>query len=229
MLDKKYSEIMKNSINTINNNIEKFAINKPITLIGVSKFQSIEKMHIAYDLGIRHFGENRGQEVRDKKEFFLRKNDIQVSFIGRLQKNKVKYLINVCNMIQSIDSIELAEYINEKYKSIDKTIDILIEINVSKEESKAGFEIDQVNENIKKIKELKNLNIRGLMTLGPLTDNKEKIENAFKQMYEIYNDLKKQYDNFNYLSMGMTDDYTIALKNGSNMIRIGRLIFGERE
>ncbi|MCK4523367.1 YggS family pyridoxal phosphate-dependent enzyme [candidate division WOR-3 bacterium] len=204
--------------------INDFAINKPVEIIAVSKFRNIDMMEIVYNAGIKHFGENRGQEVKNKRDFF-RREDITLSFIGKLQKNKVKYLIGVCNLIQSIDSIELAKYVNERFERENMKIDILLEINISKEESKTGILIEDMRNVIKEILDLKYINLKGLMTIGPLTDNKEKINSAFKTMYESFNEYKNKIDGFNILSMGMTDDYIVALKNGSNMIRIGRKIF----
>ena len=211
-------------LSDLRKDINDFAINKPVEIIAVSKFRNIDMMEIVYNAGIKHFGENRGQEVKNKRDFF-RREDITLSFIGKLQKNKVKYLIGVCNLIQSIDSIELAKYVNERFERENMKIDILLEINISKEESKTGILIEDMRNVIKEILDLKYINLKGLMTIGPLTDNKEKINSAFKTMYESFNEYKNKIDGFNILSMGMTDDYIVALKNGSNMIRIGRKIF----
>ena len=211
-------------LSELRKDIDDFAINKPVEIIAVSKFRNIEMMEIVYNAGIKHFGENRGQEVKSKKDFFGRE-DVKLSFIGQLQKNKVKYLIGVCDLIQSIDSIELAKYVNERFERENMKIDILLEINISKEESKTGILIEDIGSITKEMLDLKYLNLRGLMTIGPLTENEEKIDSAFKTMYESFNEYKNEINGFDILSMGMTDDYKVALQNGSNMIRIGRKIF----
>lgn len=217
----------KNIVKEIRDNIENKAVNRPVTLIAASKFQSMEHMDTVYKAGVRHFGENRGQEVRDKKAFFLDR-DIELSFIGQLQKNKVKYLIGVCSLIQSVDRLPLARYINERYAAEHMNIDILIEVNISEEESKSGFRIEETEKAVKEIKMLDALNIRGLMTIGPLTDNEDKINSSMNAMNQLYCNIKDKYERIDTLSMGMTDDYISALKNGSNMIRIGRKLFGGR-
>ncbi len=211
-------------LSELKKDINDFAINEPVEIIAVSKFRNIDMMEIVYNAGIKHFGENRGQEVKNKRDFF-RREDITLSFIGKLQKNKVKYLIGVCDLIQSIDSIELAKYVNERFERENMKIDVLLEINISQEESKSGILIEDMKNVIKEILILKYINLKGLMTIGPLTENEEKISSAFKAMYESFNEYKNEINGFNILSMGMTDDYKIALQNGSNMIRIGRKIF----
>lgn len=220
---KKTEEIIRE----LNNDIDKYAANKPVTIIAASKHQGLESMDTVYRAGIRHFGENRGQEVRDKAQFYSSR-DIHLSFIGHLQKNKVKYIMGRCHLIQSVDSIALAKYLNERYDAEDMKADILIEINISEESSKSGFFIENAENAIQHIRTLKCLNIRGIMTIGPLTDNDEIIERTMKAMHDFHVHISGKYQHMDILSMGMTDDYKIALKHGSNMIRIGRKLFGGR-
>lgn len=227
-LEQPYSSIIKSRLEKIHNDVREYS-HSDVTVVAASKFQPIAMLESAYEAGIRNFGENRGQEVRDKSEFFRSHDDIELSFIGRLQKNKVKYLMGVCSMIQSVDSPELAEYISSKYASENLNIDVLIEINSSGESAKGGIEPDDADVILRKVDSMDNLKLRGLMTLGPLTDDIRKTETSFRMMKEIYDINKSRFEHFNILSMGMTDDYVTALKYGSNMIRIGRLLFGERQ
>lgn len=219
-----YLKNMIRILSELKKDINDLAINTPVEIIAVSKFRNIEMMEIVYNAGIKHFGENRGQEVKEKREFFKRK-DVNLSFIGQLQKNKVKYLIGVCDLIQSIDSTDLAKYINERFERENMKIDVLLEINISEEKSKTGILVENIGNITKEILMLKSINLKGLMTIGPLTENTEKINSAFRIVYESFNECKNQIEGFEILSMGMTNDYKIALKNGSNMIRIGRKIF----
>jgi len=228
MSETTYSQRMLNNINHVKSSIEKKALRKPVELVGAAKFQSLEKIETAYSLGIRHFGENRGQEVRDKSAFYSGK-DVQLSYIGKLQKNKIKYLVGVCDMIQSIDSIKTAEYVSQRYSCEDMNIDVLIEINISGEESKIGIMPEKVIDTVKELQALDSLTVRGIMTIGSLTDDSNIIRNDFRSMNQIFEELSQTFENISILSMGMTDDYEIALEEGSNMLRIGRLIFGERE
>lgn len=220
---KKTEEIIRG----LNNDIEKYAVNKPVTIIAASKHQDLESMDTVYRAGIRHFGENRGQEVRDKSQFYSSR-DIHLSFIGHLQRNKVKYIMGRCQLIQSVDSIALAKYLNERYDAENMKAEILVEINISEESSKSGFFIENAENAIQHINALKCLNIRGLMTVGPLTENEGIIERSMKAMHDFHVYVRGRYEHMDILSMGMTDDYPIALKHGSNMIRIGRKLFGGR-
>lgn len=228
MSETTYSQRMLNNINNIKNNIENKALRKPVELVAAAKFQSLEKIKTAYSLGIRHFGENRGQEVRDKSEFYSGE-DVQLSYIGKLQKNKVKYLVGVCDIIQSIDSVKTAEYVSQRYSRENMNIDILIEVNISGEESKIGIMPEKVISTVKELQSLDSLTVRGIMTIGSLTDDITVIRNDFRSMNHIFEELSESFENISILSMGMTDDYDIALEEGSNMLRIGRLIFGERQ
>ena len=193
------------------------------TLVAVSKTKSNEKILEAYNLGIKDFGENYVQELTTKMDTLPK--DIKWHMIGHLQTNKVKDLIkrNIY-LIQSVDSLKLAKEINKEAQKQEKKINILIEVKTSSEESKTGLSPEELDNLIKEVKELPNINLLGLMTIGPNTDDEEEIRKAFKLLKE-----QKDKYNLNILSMGMTNDYKIAISEGSNLIRIGTKIFGPRD
>ena len=193
------------------------------TLVAVSKTKSNEKILEAYNLGIKDFGENYVQELTTKMDTLPK--DIKWHMIGHLQTNKVKDLVkrNIY-LIQSVDSLKLAKEINKEAQKQGKKINILIEVKTSSEESKTGLPPEELDNLIKEVKELKNINLLGLMTIGPNTDDEEEIRKAFKLLKE-----QKDKYNLNILSMGMTNDYKIAISEGSNLIRIGTKIFGPRD
>ena len=194
-----------------------------VTLVAVSKTKSNEKILEAYNLGIRDFGENYVQELTTKMDTLPK--DIKWHMIGHLQTNKVKDLVkrNIY-LIQSVDSIKLAKEINKEAQKQEKNINILIEVKTSSEESKTGIPPEELDNLIKEIKELPNINLLGLMTIGPNTEDEEEVRKAFKLLKE-----QKDKYNLNILSMGMTNDYKIAISEGSNLIRIGTKIFGPRD
>lgn len=194
-----------------------------VTLVAVSKTKSNEKILEAYNLGIRDFGENYVQELTTKMDTLPK--DIKWHMIGHLQTNKVKDLVkrNIY-LIQSVDSIKLAKEINKEAQKQKKKVNILVEVKTSSEESKTGIPPEELDNLIQEIKELPNINLLGLMTIGPNTENEEEVRKAFKLLKE-----QKDKYNLNILSMGMTNDYKIAISEGSNLIRIGTKIFGPRE
>lgn len=194
-----------------------------VTLVAVSKTKSNEKILEAYNLGIRDFGENYVQELTTKMDTLPK--DIKWHMIGHLQTNKVKDLVkrNIY-LIQSVDSIKLAKEINKEAQKQEKNINILVEVKTSSEESKTGIPPEELDNLIQEIKELPNINLLGLMTIGPNTEDEEEVRKAFKLLKE-----QKDKYNLNILSMGMTNDYKIAISEGSNLIRIGTKIFGPRE
>ena len=203
------------------NNIKK-DINKDTTLVAVSKTKSIEEILDAYNLGIRDFGENYVQELISKMDCLP--NDIRWHMIGHLQTNKVKELVkrNIY-LIESVDSIKLAKEINKEAIKNNKIIDILIEVNIANDINKTGCDISSLDNIILCVKELSNVNLKGLMAIAPYTEDTNVIRNCFKKMKK----LKDKY-NLELLSMGMSNDYKIAIEEGSNIIRIGTKIFGER-
>lgn len=191
-------------------------------LVAVSKMQSNEMILKAYNLGIRDFGENYVQELITKMDSLPQ--DIKWHMIGHLQTNKVKDLLkrNIY-LIESIDSIKLAKEINKEAIKNNKIVNILIEVNIAGDPNKTGCQIDELDNIITLVKELSNIKLKGLMCIAPHTDNEDDIRASFQKMHE----LKNKY-HLELLSMGMSSDYKIAIEEGTDIVRIGTKIFGER-
>ena len=200
-----------------------------VTLIAVSKTKPVETLKEAYDLGVRVFGENKVQELTDKYEALPK--DIQWHMIGHLQRNKVKYIIDKVALIHSVDSIRLAETIEKEAAKHNITANILIEVHVAKEESKFGLMPEELDELIDKIKDFNHIQVKGLMTIAPFVENPETNREIFRSLRKLSVDISnKNVDNVNVsiLSMGMTNDYTVAVEEGATMVRVGTGIFGAR-
>ncbi len=195
-------------------------------LVAVSKTRSIQEIQEAYNSGQLKFGENRVQEIVDKQSK-LPKN-IEWHMIGHLQKNKVKYIAKFINLIHSVDRISLAKEIDKHAKKENRKIDCLIQLKISKEESKFGLQIEDFKNFYESLQNYKNLNVIGLMGMASFTDDNELIDKEFKKIKTIYDDMVLIDSRFKVLSIGMSDDYNIAIENGSNMIRVGSKIFGKR-
>ena len=195
-------------------------------LVAVSKTRSIQEIQEAYNSGQLKFGENRVQEIVDKQSKLP--NNIEWHMIGHLQKNKVKYIAKFINLIHSVDRISLAKEIDKHAKKENRKIDCLIQLKISKEESKFGLQIEDFKNFYENLKNYKNLNVIGLMGMASFTDDNELIDKEFKKIKKIYDDMVLIDSRFKVLSIGMSDDYDIALENGSNMIRVGSKIFGKR-
>lgn len=198
-----------------------------ITLIAVSKTFPTEDIVFINKLGQIHFGENKVQELRSKFDI-LGSENIEWHLIGHLQTNKVKYISEFVHLIHSVDSLKLAEVIDEQARRHNRIIDILIQVNTSKEDQKSGIEPGDVKGLCTEVSKLENVCIKGLMTIGMFTDDEEIIRDNFKLLKSVYDELKQEYDTFQYLSMGMTSDFRIAIEEGANMLRIGSAIFGYR-
>ena len=197
-----------------------------ITLVGATKTVSPEIINQAVDLGLKVVAENRVQEFREKHE--LIKNAEQ-HFIGHLQTNKVKYLVGKVSLIQSVDSLRLSEEIELQAKKRGVCQEVLVEINCGGELSKSGFKIDgAVNDVLLVAKGFEHVKVVGIMTMLPHSDDQILLAELCDKMRDIYDNLKAQGLPLKYLSMGMSNDYAIAIKHGSNMIRLGREIFGQR-
>ena len=200
-----------------------------VTLIAVSKTKPAETLREAYDLGVRVFGENKVQELVDKYEALP--DDISWHMIGHLQRNKVKYVIDKAELIHSVDSLRLAETIEKEAKKNNIIVNILIEVNVAREESKFGVMPEELEEIVEKIAGFPHLNVKGLMTIAPNVENPEENRAVFARLRKLSVDIaSKNVDNMNMsiLSMGMTNDYEIAIEEGATMVRVGTGIFGER-
>ncbi len=201
-----------------------------IRVMAVTKTFPLDYVKMAVDAGIGLFGENRVNEAFEK--YILLKHPVELHLIGHLQRNKARTVARIFNCVQSIDKFETAEALNRKCESIGRTMDILFEINTSGEDSKHGFRNeDDYFACLERVMDLKNLKIRGLMTVGPLTDDKKRIRESFRSLKNLYERTRERYREleFDILSMGMSGDYPIAVEEGSNLIRIGTAIFGKRQ
>lgn len=197
-----------------------------ITLVGATKYVPTETILLASENGLQVVAENKVQEFREKTD---KLNNIEQQFIGHLQLNKVKYLVGNVSLIQSVDTIELAQEIDRIAERKNVIQNILLEVNIGNEESKSGFAYEEVEDVIKKISLLKNVKIMGLMAMLVKDDSDLNKESMCKKMRSLYDKLNTTDYKLTILSIGMSGDYKIAIKNGSNMIRIGSLIFGARE
>ena len=222
-----------------------------VTLIAVSKTKPNEMLEEAFSLGMRHFGENKVQELKQKYEDLNDKfPGVKWHLIGHLQRNKVKYIIDKAELIHSVDSMRLAEQIDEEAAKRNLVCDILIEVNIALEDTKFGVAREDVFSFVKEMSRLSHIRLRGLMTVAPFVENPEKNREYFKKLRQLYVDIKsKNIDNigdgnilneavvdlknylehFNVLSMGMTGDFEVAIEEGATMVRVGTGIFGERD
>lgn len=196
-------------------------------LVAVSKTRSIKEINDAYNSGQKIFGENRVQEIVEKQK--LLPGDIEWHMIGHLQKNKVKYISSFISLIHSLDRISLAKEIDKYGKKSNRKIDCLIQLKISSEETKFGLDINHLENFYSEVREYNNINLVGLMGMASFTQEKEKIIDEFNKIKELYDKMKLKNSNLKILSTGMSDDYKLALKNGSNMIRLGSKIFGKRD
>jgi len=201
------------------------------TLVAVSKTKTVEDIKALYDLGHRDFGENYVQEMVEKQSQLP--GDIRWHFIGHLQSNKVKYISSFVFMIQGVDSLKLLVEINKQAKKHQRVIECLLQVHIAKEETKFGFneqELDAAIQQYHSSGQLSNIKISGLMGMASFTDNKVQVRDEFVYLKKIFDRVKLKWggEGFSVLSMGMSSDYQIALEEGSNMVRIGSLIFGER-
>lgn len=202
-----------------------------ITLIAVSKTVESPKVREALEAGIDNLGENRVQELIKKYED-LKDTDIKWHMIGHLQKNKVKYIIDKTVLIHSVDSLSLAEEIDKRAKNKGLVANVLIELNIGEEESKFGIKEENIYDFIKSLENFENIRVLGLMTVAPFCENPEDVRWVFKKMKDIYDKISTmnlKNAEMKYLSMGMTNDFEVAIEEGSNMIRIGTAIFGARK
>ena len=200
-----------------------------VTLVAVSKMQPIESLRQAYEAGARIFGESRPQEMCAKQAEMPA--DCRWHMIGHLQTNKVKYIAPFVELIHSVDSPRLLDTINREAMKCGRRIDVLLEVHLAKEESKSGFAVEELREYLasESVESLAYVRVRGLMTIASNTDNQDVIASEFKQLKKLFEELKSQFGkHFDTLSMGMTSDYPLAIECGSTMVRIGSLIFGER-
>ena len=200
-------------------------LSKDICLVIVSKKQSNNNIIEAYNAGQKIFGENKVQELIKKKEELPK--DIKWHMIGHLQTNKVKFIAPFIDMIHSVDSLKLINEIDKRAEQNNRIIDCLLQVHISKEKTKFGFDIDKIEETIEETLKFKNINIKGLMAMASNTSDKNKITKEFSLINNLFK--KIQNKNINLLSIGMSSDYLLAIENGSNMVRLGSSIFGKRK
>ena len=214
----------------ISENLNKLyhSIGKSVKLVAVSKTKSNEEIMEAYEAGQKIFGENKVQELVSKYNSLPK--DIEWHMVGHLQKNKVKYIASFIKLIHSVDNFKLLKEINRQAKKYNVTIDCLLQIKIASEETKFGLSIDQVKPMLEseEFKSLKNISIMGLMGMASFTNNEEILKNEFSYLNDLFDDLRITYPNITFLSMGMSNDHKLAIQYGSNMVRVGSLIFGER-
>ena len=202
-----------------------------VTLIAVSKTKPVDMLKDAFDAGAIDFGENKVQELCDKIEHFQNEH-MNWHMIGHLQTNKVKYIVDKVCLIHSVDSIKLALQIDKEAAKKGVIANILLEVNVAEEESKFGLTCENVEDLVKEISKLSNIRVKGLMTVAPYTENAEENRVYFRKLKQLSVDIKtKNIDNvsMDILSMGMTNDYEVAIEEGATMVRVGTGIFGERD
>jgi PLP dependent protein len=219
---------------TIKSNIQSIRQHIPshVQLVCVSKFNPNQSILEAYETGERVFGESKVQELCEKYESLPK--DISWHFIGHLQSNKIKFIVPYISLIHGVDSYKLLVEIDKQASKAGKTINCLLQIHIAQEETKFGFSADELLEMLRvgEWKELKNITICGLMGMATYTGNREQIRNEFKRLKKLFDNVKTQYFNaepsFSELSMGMSDDYQLAIEEGSTMVRVGSLIFGHR-
>jgi len=212
---------IKNQISIINNEIKDKA-----ELIAVSKTRSVEQIIEAYTQGQKKFGENRVHEIVEKYNNLPK--DIEWHMIGHLQKNKVKHISKFISLIHSLDRLSLAKEIDKNARKDNRSIDCLIQIKISNDESKYGLNPEQLDSFYADLKEFENINIIGLMAMATYTKDQSLIADEFKKMEKLFKEMKTIDSKFKILSIGMSDDYQLAINNGSNMIRVGSKIFGQR-
>ena len=201
-----------------------------VRLMAVTKTVPAERVNEAIAAGVRLLGENRAQELLAKYDSY-RKDGVEIHFIGHLQTNKVRQIIDKVTMIQSLDSFALAQEIERQCEKHDKTMDCLVEVNIGSELTKSGVEADKLEDFLGSITGFSRLRVRVIMSIPPVDDSELEKERHFSSLYKLFVDIgDKKIDNINmdFLSMGMSDDYTLAVKHGSNLVRIGSAMFGRR-
>lgn len=200
-----------------------------IILVGVTKTVDVDSINEAISYGLENIGENKVQEIMDKYDKI--KGNVNWHMIGHLQTNKVKYIIDKVDLIHSLDRMSLAKEINKRAESENIIKDVLIQVNIAEEETKFGLKKEEVIPFIESILDFKNIRIKGLMTIAPFSENPEEVRFVFRDLRNLgYEIEKRNYENLEmkYFSMGMTNDYKVAIEEGANIVRIGTAIFGKR-
>jgi len=226
-------EYLKANLENVRERVKQAAIRsgrteKDIKIVAVTKTVNTDVIQKALEYGVTDIGENKVQEILEKQDII--KAECNWHLIGHLQRNKVKYIIDKVAMIHSLDSVELAAEINKRACAAGRVMDVLVQVNVSGEETKHGISPVEVSDFLKKVSVFKNIKVRGLMTMAPYAD-KESVRPVFRTLKKIFVDMANEnIDNINmeYLSMGMSNDFEVAIEEGANIVRIGTSIFGQR-
>ena len=226
--------MLARNLQQVNTNIERACAAagrtpNEVTLVAVSKTKPVSMLQEAYDAGARVFGENKVQEIMDKYDQLP--SDIQWHMIGHLQRNKVKYIIDKVAMIHSVDSLRLAQTIEQEAAKKNLVMPVLLEVNVAEEDTKFGLKVDEVLPLLEEISSFPHIQVKGLMTIAPFVENPEENRKVFRTLKKLSVDIgAKNINNvtMSVLSMGMTGDYQVAIEEGSTMVRVGTGIFGER-
>ena len=218
--------MIKDNLNNVRSTIP-----ENVTLIAVSKTKPVSDLQEAYDAGQRIFGENKALEMRDKYQELPK--DVKWHFIGHLQTNKIKYIVPFVTLIHSIDSASLLEAVNKEAVKNNRVIDCLLQFHIAQEETKFGLDVEEAKTMIESdnFKKLNNVRIVGVMGMATFTDDENQVRNEFKTLKNIFDTLKENYfkdDSFKEISMGMSDDYPVAIEEGATMVRVGSKIFGAR-
>jgi pyridoxal phosphate enzyme (YggS family) len=229
------TEILSSNVKAVKANIERIkeqnGIDRDVIMLAATKTVPAEVInYVTQELGVRYIGENRVQELLQKYDK-LDLTNVELHFIGKLQTNKVKYIIDKVDMIHSVDSLKLAKEIDQRAKKIGKVMNVLVEINSGREENKSGLFPEEVPVFLEQIVQFDNICVKGLMTIAPVCEEKEDYRKYFAETYSIFIDnLQNKIHNIcmDFMSMGMTDSYDVAIEEGSNVVRIGSAIFGSR-
>lgn len=218
-----------NNITEVLEDIKKYSpYPEKVKFVAVTKYVAVDVIEKLLENNQNIFGENKAQVIKEKIDYFKERNiGVEWHFIGNLQKNKVKYIIDDVHLIHSVNKLSLAEEINKRAEKIGKIIDVLLEINVYGEESKQGYILEELICDIDRLKQLKNIKIKGLMTMGPLDVEENTTRKVFQRLVDIKRELNEKYfdNSLTELSMGMSDDYKIALEEGSTIIRVGSKLY----
>lgn len=223
--------MLQENIETVRKRLNKAAAKRgipveEITLVAVTKTIPAARIQSARELGIKDFGENRLQEALPKINSLS--PEIDWHFLGHLQTNKVKDVLPYFKLIHSLDRMKLAHAIQKEALKIDKVVDVLVQVNIGSEETKYGFEPELVEEALEELVSLDMIKIRGLMAIAPLLEDPEELRPYFRRLNRMFQSLNIPGTEMKYLSMGMTNDFEVAVEEGSNMVRIGTALFGER-
>lgn len=226
-------EVIRGNYNKVLNDIDKYAKGQEVKVVAASKYVDHQGILALAEAGIEICGENRVQALRDKRDELgkiSKENIVEWHFIGNLQKNKIKYIIDYISLVQAVHNLSLLKELDKRAGKAGRKLGVLLEVNVSGEESKHGFTTQEILEKAEEIKGLENIEVKGLMTMAPFTEDESVIRGVFRGLKEFKDELNKGYfeNSLTELSMGMSNDYRIALEEGATIIRIGSKLFDDR-